>query len=292
VLNNPTDWFRLQGCGGDTLRPVNESATPCRKAFPLDGYQSWVGHRLRVKRGKYQGKYACVLSLASAKLRVSVEDVDYQLEFYPAMFDPPPGWTGSLTEHATMNGRHSILNGQHAKTSNSSARDKQNASTPSRANQMKANVQAVKSPRNSLNAKGSLSPRSKGIAKSPRSKAGRSRSSASPRSAISGKVPKDGSLVGIHLARTASNRSINMEVDQHSSAVIKTEDINLTRNTSTNSCANHHPLESIVATVMEVDGWECRSVQGQQMDVDEPSFSAGFSALLHVASSILGKTKC
>jgi ribosomal protein L24 len=55
----------------------------------LESYRSWVGKTVMVKRGKYQGRRAWVLGLASEKLRVVVDQVEHQLEYYPTMFVPP-----------------------------------------------------------------------------------------------------------------------------------------------------------------------------------------------------------
>lgn len=59
------------------------------KLTSLDEYRSWIGKKVRVKRGKYQGRYAWVLGLACEKLRVVVENVQHQLEYYPTMFESP-----------------------------------------------------------------------------------------------------------------------------------------------------------------------------------------------------------
>lgn len=58
-------------------------------ATSLESYRSWIGKTVMVKRGKYQGRRAWVLGLASEKLRVVVDNVEHQLEYYPTMFEPP-----------------------------------------------------------------------------------------------------------------------------------------------------------------------------------------------------------
>jgi len=78
------------GCGGlSRMISSDSNNTNCSKPTSLDGYRSWIGKKVKVKRGKYQGRYAWVLGLACEKLRVVVENVEHQLEYYPTMFEPP-----------------------------------------------------------------------------------------------------------------------------------------------------------------------------------------------------------
>jgi len=52
-------------------------------------YTEWVGHTLKIQRGKYQGRSAEILGLTNAKLQVTVPGVAHQLEYYPSMFQYP-----------------------------------------------------------------------------------------------------------------------------------------------------------------------------------------------------------
>eukprot|EP00658_Telonema_sp_P-2_P037026 TRINITY_DN26670_c0_g1_i1.p1 TRINITY_DN26670_c0_g1~~TRINITY_DN26670_c0_g1_i1.p1 ORF type:complete len:165 (+),score=38.12 TRINITY_DN26670_c0_g1_i1:182-676(+) len=68
----------------------SKSSKACTNATTsLESYRGWIGKTVTVKRGKYQGRQAWVLGLASEKLRVVVENVEHQLEYYPTMFEPP-----------------------------------------------------------------------------------------------------------------------------------------------------------------------------------------------------------
>lgn len=53
------------------------------------GEDPWVGRKVMLKRGKYEGRAATVLGKTSKKYQVQVDDVPYQLEFYSTMFVMP-----------------------------------------------------------------------------------------------------------------------------------------------------------------------------------------------------------
>lgn len=74
---------------GSSEGSKGSKATQTNVTTSLESYRSWIGKTVLVKRGKYQGRSAWVLGLASEKLRVVVENVEHQLEYYPTMFEPP-----------------------------------------------------------------------------------------------------------------------------------------------------------------------------------------------------------
>jgi len=73
------------------------------KSTSLSSYRSWIGKKVMVKRGKYQGRHAWVLGLASEKLRVVVDQVEHQLEYYPTMFEPPQETDQAIPQPTSSN---------------------------------------------------------------------------------------------------------------------------------------------------------------------------------------------
>lgn len=72
------------------VRSYNQNDDDCE--------DEWEGHRIVMKRGKYQGRGAFVKSRANMKYRVMVDGVEDQLEFYPTSF----AHAGELIDESMM----------------------------------------------------------------------------------------------------------------------------------------------------------------------------------------------
>jgi len=82
-------WNRKKKPARDEESPrskVNEYSRSKDNTDLDDGVDEWEGHRVLMKKGKYEGRGALVKKRINKKYRVMVDGVEDQLEFYPTSF--------------------------------------------------------------------------------------------------------------------------------------------------------------------------------------------------------------
>jgi len=69
--------------------PVSQSMVPSDKSIDVVKYTPWLWKRVVVLTGKYTGRGATVTALCKMKIKLRVDGVEHELEYYPDKIQPP-----------------------------------------------------------------------------------------------------------------------------------------------------------------------------------------------------------